>query len=326
MATGSVMAQQRHEGVVVNSRDLRQRHAGLKFEIGPCRGIETLHSVLLAAIHVTLACGEGKEMDIKPGMERIMIERDGPIAIVRLNRPEVLNAIDQAMWQALLGAFEVLRDERDLRVCLITGNGRGFCSGADLKENAWKGETAEQSKTRIDTHHQQLARAIVGLPVPVIACVNGYALGGGLEIALAADIRIASTEAKFGFPEAAIGRFITGGASLLLQRTIGPSRAKLLLYTSDHIDSGDALSMGLVDEVVDPQNLLQRGKAIADRIVNNAPHSIQMMKRVLDEIALIDFEEALSKETEALVATYGYSEIEDAAGAFRHRRSPSQKE
>ena len=265
-------------------------------------------------------------MDMKPSMERIMIERDGPIAIVRLNRPEVLNAIDQAMWQALLAAFEGLRDERDIRVCLVTGNGRGFCSGADLKETAWKVETEEQSKTRIDTHHQELARAIVGLPVPVIACINGYALGGGLEIALAADIRIASTEAKFGFPEAAIGRFITGGASLLLQRAIGPSRAKLLLYTSDHIGADDALSIGLVDEVAEPQDLLKRAKAIANRIVNSAPHSIQMMKRALDEIALTNFEEVLSKETEALVATYGYPEIEDAAGAFTHRRSRSQKE
>jgi len=259
-------------------------------------------------------------------MQRVVIERDGPIAIVRLNRPDVLNAIDLAMWQALLGAFEGLRDERDVRVCLITGNGRGFCSGADLKETAWKGETAEQSKIRIDTHHQQLARAIVGLPVPVIACVNGYALGGGLEIALAADIRIASREAKFGFPEAAIGRFITGGASLLLQRAIGPSRAKLLLYTSDHIAADEALSIGLVDEVVEPHDLFERAKAIAARIAGNPPHSVQMMKRMLDEISLSNFEDVLAKETEALVATYGYSDIENAARAFTNRRPQSQKE
>ncbi|MGI9423766.1 MAG: enoyl-CoA hydratase/isomerase family protein [Hyphomicrobiaceae bacterium] len=262
---------------------------------------------------------------MKPGTERILIERYGPVAIVRLNRPDVLNAIDQAMWQALLRAFEGLRDERDLRVCLITGNGRGFCSGADLKETAWKGETAEQSKARIDTHHQQLARAIVGLPVPVVACVNGYALGGGLEIALAADIRIASREAKFGFPEAAVGRFITGGASLLLQRAIGPSRAKLLLYTSDHISASEALSIGLVDEVVEPQDLLERGKAIAGRIANNAPHSIQLMKRVLDEVALTNLEDVLAKETQALVATYGYADIDDAARAFNDRGPRSQK-
>jgi enoyl-CoA hydratase len=263
---------------------------------------------------------------MKPDMERVVVERDGPLAIIRLNRPEVLNAIDQAMWQALLQAFEGLRDERDLRACLIIGNGRGFCSGADLRETAWQGETAEQSKVRIDTHHQQLARAIVGLPVPVIACVNGYAVGGGLEIALAADIRIASSEAKFGFPEAAIGRFITGGASLLLQRAVGPSRAKLLLYTSDHINADEALSIGLVDDVVAPQDLLARGKAIAGRIAGNAPHSIQMLKRVLDEISLADFDVALAKETEALVATYGYADIEDAAREFTTRPPRSRKE
>ncbi len=265
-------------------------------------------------------------MDKQSVTDRVVIERDGPVAIVRLNRPEVLNAIDQAMWQALLGAFQGLRDDRDLRVCLITGNGRGFCSGADLKETAWKGETAAQSKTRIDTHHQQLARAIVGLPHPVIACVNGYALGGGLEIALAADIRIASSEAKFGFPEAAIGRYITGGASLLLQRAIGPSRAKLLLYTSDHIAAHEALSVGLVDDVVEPQDLLKRARSIAARIADNAPHSVQMLKRGLDDISLANFDRVLAKETEALVATYSYSDIEDAALAFTGRQPRSQKE
>ena len=253
-------------------------------------------------------------------MSRVDIECDGPVAIVRLNRPEVLNAIDQAMWQALLEAFEGLHEEPNLRACLVTGNGRGFCSGADLKETAWKGETAEQSTLRIDTHHQRLARAIVGLPVPVIACVNGYALGGGVEIALAADMRIASTEAKFGFPEAAIGRFITGGASLLLQRAVGSSRAKCLLYTSDHIDADEALSIGLVDEVVAPQDVLARGQTIAQRIAAHPAHSVRMMKRVLDDIALVDFEAALAKETEALVATYAHADIEDAARAFSDRR------
>ncbi|MGI9479896.1 MAG: enoyl-CoA hydratase/isomerase family protein [Hyphomicrobiaceae bacterium] len=253
-------------------------------------------------------------------MARVEVERDGSIAVVRLNRPEVLNAIDQAMWQALLDAFVGLRNEPDLRACLITGQGRGFCSGADLKETAWKGETAEQSRVRIDTHHQQLTREIVGLPVPVIACINGYAMGGGVEIALAADIRIASTKAKFGFPEAAIGRFITGGASILLQRAVGPSRAKLLLYTSEHVNADEAATIGLVDEVVEPQDLMDRGRAIAKTIAGNSAHSIQTMKRVLDEISIPDLDSVLAKETEALVETYQYPDIEDAARAFTDRR------
>ena len=191
-------------------------------------------------------------------MNRVEIEHDGGIAVLRLNRPDVLNAIDQAMWMELLDAFRTVAATPSVRVCLLTGNGRGFCSGADLGESAWHGETPDRSRARIDGRNQQVAREMIRLAVPVIACINGYALGGGLEIALAADIRIASRTAKMGFPEAAIGRFVTGGASLLLPRAVGLSRAKRLLYTSEHIDAGQALAIGLVDEVTEPADLMPR--------------------------------------------------------------------
>ncbi|MFT5174650.1 MAG: enoyl-CoA hydratase/carnithine racemase [Gammaproteobacteria bacterium] len=256
-------------------------------------------------------------------MSRVEIERDGAIAVLRMNRPEVLNAIDQAMWLSLLTAFRELATDPSLRVCLLTGNGRGFCSGADLKETAWHGETTEQSRVRIDTHHQQLTREMVGLTVPIIACINGWAMGGGVEIALACDIRLASSSAMMGFPEASIGRFITGGASLLLPRTVGLSRAKRLLYTSEHFDAQHALAIGLVDEVHAPEELLQRGMALAEQIVKCAPASVSLMKRTLDEITLAELEAALTLETDALVAMYAGSAIDDGAKAFVEQPSKS---
>lgn len=253
-------------------------------------------------------------------MDRVVVEREGGIAVVRFNRPEVLNALDQAMWQGLLDAFRRLGEDPTLRVCLLTGAGRGFCSGADLKETAWHGETTAQSAARIDEHHQELARLMIGLPAPIIACVNGYAMGGGVEIALAADIRIASSAARFGFPEAAIGRFITGGSSLLLQKAVGSSQAKRLLFTSEHIDAETAAALGLVDQVVEAEALLAEGMRLAEQIAANADHSVKLMKRVLDDIALEALEGALARETEALVSTYSRGEIDAAAQAFNARK------
>ena len=157
---------------------------------------------------------------------------------------------------------------------------------------------------------------MVGLTVPIIACINGWAMGGGVEIALACDIRLASSSAMMGFPEASIGRFITGGASLLLPRTVGLSRAKRLLYTSERFTAQHALAIGLVDEVHAPEDLLQRGMALAAQIANCAPASVSLMKRTLDHITLGELEAALTLETDALVAMYAGSAIDDAAKAF----------
>ena len=253
-------------------------------------------------------------------MNRVEIEHDGGVAVLRLNRPDVLNAIDQAMWMELLDAFRTVAATPSVRVCLLTGNGRGFCSGADLGESAWHGETPDRSRARIDGRNQQVAREMIRLAVPVIACINGYALGGGLEIALAADIRIASRTAKMGFPEAAIGRFVTGGASLLLPRAVGLSRAKRLLYTSEHIDAGQALAIGLVDEVTEPADLMPRARALAGRIAACAPAAVSLMKRTLDRLAIAELETALGLETEALVAMYSESAIDEAQKAFAGRR------
>ena len=252
-------------------------------------------------------------------MNRVEIERDGTIAVLRLNRPEVLNAIDQAMWTALLDALRTVAGDASVRVCLLTGNGRGFCSGADLTETAWRGETPAESRARIDGRNQQVAREMIGLSVPVIACINGYALGGGLEIALAADIRIASRTAKMGFPEAAIGRFVTGGASLLLPRAVGLSRAKRLLYTSEHIDAERALAIGLVGEVTEPADLMPRARTLAGQIAACAPESISPMKRALNRIGVPELETALALETDALTAMHSESTIDEAQQAFAGR-------
>ena len=252
-------------------------------------------------------------------MSCVAITRQGATTTIRLNRPQVLNAINQAMWEELLTAFRHLGEDEDTSVCIVTGAGRSFCSGADLKETAWHGETLEQSRRRIDTHHQELARAILSLPMPVIAAINGYALGGGAEIALACDIRIAADDAWLGFPEAAVGRSITGGASLRLTRAVGLSRAKRLLFTCENIDAGTAQTIGLVDQVVDAPALLEAATALAERINATSSHSVRLLKQLVDKVALDGLESALQRETEALVGTYAAPDIEAARQAFAKR-------
>ena len=153
--------------------------------------------------------------------KRVNLSITDGIAMVLLDRPEVLNALDQQMWEELVNVFRSATNDPKVRVVIISGIGRGFCVGADLKEVAWRGESQIQSRRRIEANNQQLAREMIGAPMPIIAAINGYALGGGVEIGLAADLRIASAEARLGFPETTIGRFISGGASLMLPRAVG---------------------------------------------------------------------------------------------------------
>jgi enoyl-CoA hydratase/carnithine racemase len=254
--------------------------------------------------------------------ERISTTIEDGIATILLDRPEVLNALDQGMWEALVGAVHSVASNPDVRVTIITGTGRGFCVGADLKETAWRGESQEQSRRRIERNNQQLAREMIACPSPIIAAINGYALGGGVEIALAADMRISCTTARFGFPETTIGRFISGGASLLLPKVVGIAWAKRMIYTGTHIDAAQAQAIGLVEEVVEDADLQARALELARTIAGNAPVSIALAKRILDRVAIGDLETALAFETEGLLATYATDDNERGVAAFAKREAP----
>ena len=254
--------------------------------------------------------------------KRVNLSITDGIAMVLLDRPEVLNALDQQMWEELVNVFRSATNDPKVRVVIISGIGRGFCVGADLKEVAWRGESQIQSRRRIELNNQQLAREMIGAPMPIIAAINGYALGGGVEIALAADLRIASAEARLGFPETTIGRFISGGASLMLPRAVGIAWAKRLIYTGEHIDAAKALTIGLVEEVTAPETLTERAVELAKTIANNAPVSIALAKKVLNRVSVGDLETALAFETEALLATYSTDDNEQGVAAFARGEKP----
>jgi enoyl-CoA hydratase len=204
----------------------------------------------------------------------VLVERLPDRIVVTLDRPEVRNAIDQATVDALHGVCAEL--EVQPRVLIITGAGGVFASGADIAELRERG--ADDARTGINA---QAFLRIHDLPMPVIAAVDGWALGGGAELAYAADIRIATPAAKFGNPETGLGIMAAAGATWRLPEIVGQARAAELLLTGRTIDADEALAIGLVSALHPADDLLTAAHAIADRIVANDPRATQLTKRAL---------------------------------------------
>jgi enoyl-CoA hydratase len=196
----------------------------------------------------------------------------GPVAIVTLERPEVLNALNAEMFDQLENIFEQLDAEEAVRVILITGSGdRAFAAGADIRALV---ETDAASGRAVSQRGQQVFHQIASCSKPVIACINGVALGGGCELALACTLRIASEKARLGLPEVKLGLIPGYGGTQRLTRLIGRSAALRLMLSATLVDAPEALRLGLVDEVVPAPELLPRALALAEIIAGMAPLAI----------------------------------------------------
>jgi len=223
---------------------------------------------------------------IRKGIDSILVEHRGPVTIIRINRPEALNALDVDSMRALNEALRAFRDDPDALVAILTGTGdRAFCTGADLKRTL--PPTTSFAQSYFEPYEQSVdnglyVRAItiseLAIPKPLIAAVNGHALGGGLEIALDCDLRIAAENATFGLPEPRWASVpAVGGVSKLL-RAVPRAHAMSMILTGDRIDADRAERMGLVSEVVPPGDLLDRALQIAGRICSNGPLAIKSLK------------------------------------------------
>ena len=194
--------------------------------------------------------------------ERVLVSRDGDAATILLNRPEKLNALDPAMLAALDAILAGLDRDPEVRVVIVTGAGeRAFCVGADI--SAWAAlEPLEMWRSWVREGHRVFDR-LAGLRQPTICAVNGFAFGGGLELALAADIRLLAAEAEVGLPETKIGTLPGWAGTRRLPELIGPARAKQMVFTGARLDAGSAERWGLVNEVVPRAGLLTRARALA---------------------------------------------------------------
>lgn len=251
-------------------------------------------------------------------LECIVYEKRQAIAIIRLNRPQVLNAMNRRLWLDFQTALTDAREDSDIRVVIITGEGRAFSSGADLKDS--RDRSIADYRAYLE-ELQQASRRLIRFDKPVIAAVNGYAIGSGFELALACDIRIAAEDAKLGLPEAKVASSVTGGALRLIQDLVGPGKAKELLFLGDYIDGREAERIGLVNRAVPLDQLLPTALSMAAKIAQNAPLSVKMIKRGLymargetSMEALMDF------EIEACLACVSAEERKTSLDTFEKRK------
>jgi len=243
------------------------------------------------------------------------------VATVTLDRPEAMNAIDPDTEAALVAAWQRIDADGDIRAAVVTGaGGKAFSAGADLK-----------ASTPADGNYAAAAfgagdRSFVArlaTDKPVLCAINGYALGGGLELALACDIRIASPNARFGLPEVRLGTIPGAGGTQRLPRMIGASDAMLLLLTGDEIDAAEALRIGLISRIVPADDLLAEAQAIAGRIAANAPLSVRAVKRLVTMGQGLHLDDATDLERIVWGLLRGTNDRAEGRAAFRDKRPPN---
>lgn len=256
--------------------------------------------------------------------ENIVVDIDGSIGIITLNRPAVLNALNGKLLAELSLALLEFERNADVRAIILTGAGeKAFAAGADIGElHALESGTAGADKARTG---QSVTRQIERLRKPVIVAINGFALGGGCELAMAGDIRIASENAKFGQPEVALGLIPGYGGSQRTTRLVGKGMAMYLCLTGESIDAREALRIGLVERVVPLTELLSEAKRVAGVIASKAPLAIAACKRAINNGAHLSIDDALELEALQFGTLVETSDFTEGTSAFLEKRKPVWK-
>jgi enoyl-CoA hydratase/carnithine racemase len=247
----------------------------------------------------------------------VMFGIDGPVATLMLNRPAKLNAITPDMTDAVRRHADRVNADSEIRAVILAGAGeRAFCAGSDVGElDAYS--SAWEFRGRPD-----YCDAIRSIRKPVIAAVNGYAYGGGLELAMSADIRLASRTAMFAAPEIKLGWIGGGGVSAFLALSAGPSNAALMLYTGDPVDATTALSWGLVSQVLEPPELLPAARELAGRIAQRPPIAAQTAKLNLRAAYGMPLENAIQYERDLQTICFATEDAAEGRAAFTQKRPP----
>lgn len=239
------------------------------------------------------------------------------IATLTLDRPEALNALSAELLDGLEETFRSLAEDTSLRAVILTGAGKAFVAGGDIKVMAALEPGAARAFAR---RGQAVFDRIAEFPRPVIAAINGFALGGGSELALACDLRIASETAKLGQPEVSLGLIPGYGGTQRLVRLVGPSAAKYLIFTGEMVSAQKALQLGLVDEVVAPNELLPRCREIARTIAAKAPVAITLSKQAVDTGIETTLVHGLVLEADLFGRAFGTADRKEGLEAFIAKR------
>jgi enoyl-CoA hydratase len=257
-----------------------------------------------------------------PSYETLLLERRGRVAVITINRPQKLNALNIQTRAEGAAALDELRDDAEVRVVVITGAGeKAFVAGADIAE--FEGRTAV---TQRDVMTQRsLFTAVDTFPKPVIAMINGFCLGGGCELALSCDIRVASEAARFGQPEINLGIIPGGGGTQRLTRLVGEGKAMELILTGDMIDAQHAYNLGLVNMVVPAADLEAKTMELANRIAEKSPVALRMAKEAVKTAARANLDEGLRREIDLFALCFSSADKDEGVRAFLEKRKPDFK-
>ncbi|HJQ31822.1 MAG TPA: enoyl-CoA hydratase-related protein [Pyrinomonadaceae bacterium] len=254
--------------------------------------------------------------------ETLLLERRGRVAVITINRPQKLNALNIQTRAEGAAALDELRDDNEIRVVVITGAGeKAFVAGADIAE--FEGRTAVTQRDVMTA--RSLFTAVDTFPKPVIAMINGFCLGGGCELALSCDIRVASETARFGQPEINLGIIPGGGGTQRLTRLVGEGKAMELILTGDMIDAQHAFNLGLVNLVVPAADLEGRTMELANRIAEKSPIALRMAKEAVKTAARASLDEGLRREIDLFALTFSSADKDEGVRAFLEKRKPDFK-
>ena len=254
--------------------------------------------------------------------ETILVERDAAVAVITLNRPKALNALNEALLQELGQAMTELEADRSVLAVVITGSGdKAFAAGADIAELSRLPDAAAATDKAKAGH--RVTHAIEHSRLPVIMAINGFALGGGLELAMAGDFRIASTNAKLGQPEVNLGIIAGFGGSQRLPRLVGQGMASYMLLTGEMIGADEAKQCNLVEKVVAPDQLLAEAKRLAALVASKGPLAIAATKRAIHKGLQVDLHRALDLEAEEFGSVAVTADAKEGTLAFLEKRRPN---
>ena len=251
-------------------------------------------------------------------MTNVLLEKKGHIAIATINRPKALNALNSDVLTDLGELVDIVNADSEIRALVLTGSGeKAFVAGADIGEMSTL--TPEEGEA-FGKHGNDVFRRIETLPIPTIAAINGFALGGGCEISMSCDIRICSENAVFGQPEVGLGITPGFGGTQRLARIVGMGRAKEIIYTASNIKADEAYRIGLVNKVVPQEELMAAAQKMASKIASNAPVAVRLSKKAINEGLQVDMDKAIVIEEHAFGDCFATEDQKEGMSAFLEKR------
>ncbi|MCB1957600.1 MAG: enoyl-CoA hydratase/isomerase family protein, partial [Rhodocyclaceae bacterium] len=251
--------------------------------------------------------------------ETILFDVVEGVAEIRFNRPHRLNAVTEQLYAEFNAALSEAEADRNSRVVLITGEGRAFCVGADLKEHK-AGRTAFDRRQYLQGE-QIVCKRLLELKKPVVAAVNGFALGAGAELALASDFLLMADNAQIGLPEISIGNFLGGGVTWLLPRLVGLAKARELVFLGERVGGEEAVRIGLANRVLPAEGFVEAARAFALRIAGKAPFSMELAKAQLNRSAERTLDACLTAELEGMMFVGTTRDWQEGIDAFAEKRT-----